>query len=93
MNPPLVFRLKDLLILNPLGCNTSTENIPYLERLFNTETFRVNVVPDAPTVELCGALKNVVACAAGFVDGLKCGDNTKAAVMRLGLMETTKVKY
>ncbi|VDK48242.1 unnamed protein product [Anisakis simplex] len=54
------------------------------------ENFRINVVEDAHTVELCGALKNIVACAAGITDGLGFGDNTKAAVIRLGLMEITK---
>ena len=37
---------------------------------------------DAPTVEICGALKNIVACAAGYCDGLEMGDNTKAAAIR-----------
>merc|ERR1711937_604658 len=55
--------------------------------LFNTPTFSVNVVNEIPSVELCGALKNVVALAAGFTDGLGMGSNTKAAVVRIGLKE------
>jgi glycerol-3-phosphate dehydrogenase (NAD+) len=55
--------------------------------LFNTPTFSVNVVNEVPSVELCGALKNVVALGAGFTDGLGMGSNTKAAVVRIGLKE------
>jgi len=61
-----------------------------LKVLFQTDNFRVTVVADIQIVEICGALKNIVACAAGFCDGLKCGDNTKAATIRLGLKEMMK---
>uniref|UniRef100_A0AC34GV12 Glycerol-3-phosphate dehydrogenase [NAD(+)] n=1 Tax=Panagrolaimus sp. ES5 TaxID=591445 RepID=A0AC34GV12_9BILA len=61
-----------------------------LKTLFHTDNFRINVVQDIEAVELCGALKNIVACAAGFSDGLGYGDNTKAAIIRLGMMEIVR---
>ncbi|GMS91921.1 hypothetical protein PENTCL1PPCAC_14096, partial [Pristionchus entomophagus] len=73
-----------------IGCSNKSQYGQTLNLLFQTPNFRITVVEDAPTVELCGALKNIVACAAGFTDGLGYGDNTKAAVIRLGMMEMTK---
>ncbi|XP_075581092.1 glycerol-3-phosphate dehydrogenase [NAD(+)], cytoplasmic [Pelecanus crispus] len=69
-----------------IGCK-NVQHGQTLKALMQTPNFRVTVVEDADTVEICGALKNVVAVGAGFCDGLGYGDNTKAAVIRLGLME------
>lgn len=65
----------------------STEQGALLKRLFNTSSFQIEVISDVVTVELCGALKNIVAVAAGFCDGLKYGASTKASVIRIGLGE------
>jgi len=72
-----------------IGCR-DREAGPYYRELFQTSYFRVVVVDDVEAVEVCGALKNVVATGAGFVDGLGYGDNTKAAIIRLGMMEIIK---
>jgi len=68
----------------------SEENGRYLYKLFSTPYFRVTVVSDCASVEVCGALKNVVAVGAGICDGLGYGSNTKAAVIRIGMMEMLK---
>ncbi|RHZ67733.1 uncharacterized protein CDV56_109038 [Aspergillus thermomutatus] len=58
-----------------------------LHRLFERPYFHVHVVADVAGVALCGALKNIVALAAGFVAGKKWGENSKAAIIRIGMME------
>jgi glycerol-3-phosphate dehydrogenase (NAD(P)+) len=62
-----------------------------LQALFNGRAFRVYTSDDVPGVELGGALKNVIAIAAGFCDGIGFGDNTKAALMTRGLAEMTRL--
>jgi len=60
---------------------------PMWKELFHCDYFKVNCIDDVRTVELCGALKNAIAVGAGIVDALEGGDNTKAAIIRLGLVE------
>ena len=54
-------------------------------------TFRLYTNPDVLGVELCGALKNIIAIAAGAADGLGFGDNGKAGLMTRGLAEMTRL--
>lgn len=61
-----------------------------LKTLFHRPYFHVQLVNDVAGVSIGGALKNIVALAAGWVDGMGWGDNAKAAVMRVGLLEMVK---
>jgi glycerol-3-phosphate dehydrogenase (NAD(P)+) len=61
-----------------------------VQQWFSTDRFRVYTSHDMRGVELGGALKNVIAIAAGICDGLGFGDNAKSAVMTRGLVEMVR---
>ncbi len=67
------------------------ETAEYLQNLFMSDAFRVYVNPDVLGVSLGGALKNVIALAAGIADGLGYGDNTKAALITRGIAEMSRL--
>jgi glycerol-3-phosphate dehydrogenase (NAD(P)+) len=62
-----------------------------LQHALNSSLFRAYVNPDLVGVELCAAAKNVIALAAGGVDGLGLGDNAKASLIARGLAEMTRL--
>jgi glycerol-3-phosphate dehydrogenase (NAD(P)+) len=62
-----------------------------LQEAITSPVFRVYVQPDLIGVELCAAAKNVIALAAGGVDGLGLGDNAKAALITRGLVEMARL--
>uniref|UniRef100_A0A8C6M0F1 Glycerol-3-phosphate dehydrogenase [NAD(+)] n=1 Tax=Nothobranchius furzeri TaxID=105023 RepID=A0A8C6M0F1_NOTFU len=71
-----------------IGCRDKSYG-SLLKELMETTNFRVTVVEESDVVEICGALKNIVAVGAGFCDGLGFGDNTKAASCGVADLITT----
>lgn len=61
------------------------------QKLLNDTRFRIYITDDVMGAELGGALKNVIALAAGILDGLGMGDNAKAALMTRGLAEIARL--
>ncbi len=70
---------------------TDHEAAEYVADVFTNECMRVYTSDDAKGTELCGALKNVIALAAGISAGLGYGDNTKAAIMTRGIAEIARL--
>ncbi len=62
-----------------------------IQDTFSSSTLRIYINTDPVGCEIGGALKNIIALAAGVCDGLKCGDNTKAALMTRGIHEITNL--
>jgi glycerol-3-phosphate dehydrogenase (NAD(P)+) len=78
----------------PAAAVVASENEAFAMRLQEaliSPRFRVYVNTDLVGVELCAAAKNVIALAAGGVDGLEAGDNGKAALIARGLAEMTRL--
>ncbi len=71
--------------------STSFETARAVQSVFMVPYFRVYASNDLRGVELGGALKNVIAIAAGIVDGANLGDNTKAALMTRGIAEIARI--
>lgn len=69
----------------------SEKTAKYLQEIFMSPVFRVYISPDVLGIELGGALKNVIALAAGIADGLGYGDNTKAALITRGIAEIARL--
>ncbi|MFA7257382.1 MAG: NAD(P)H-dependent glycerol-3-phosphate dehydrogenase [Kiritimatiellales bacterium] len=78
----------------PTAVTVAGKNFQILETIqtaFSGKTFRVYTSDDVIGVELGGTLKNIIAVAAGILDGIGLGDNSKAALMTRGLAEITRL--
>ncbi|WP_059170967.1 NAD(P)H-dependent glycerol-3-phosphate dehydrogenase [Bacillus sp. FJAT-27445] len=85
---------EEVSLRHPTTVTVSSENMAEAERiqdLFINQNFRVYTNPDVVGVEIGGALKNIIALAAGITDGLGFGDNAKAALMTRGLAEIARL--
>lgn len=83
---------EELALGVPTTVAVTSENIKaaeYIQDIFTTTTLRLYVNSDVVGCELGGAMKNIIALAAGISDGLGFGDNTKAALMTRGIHEIT----
>ncbi len=63
----------------------------HVQHTFSTQWFRVYTNDDVIGVELAGATKNIIAVAAGILDGLAAGNNAKSALLTRGLVEITRL--
>lgn len=68
-----------------------TKTAALIQDTFMNRSFRIYTNDDIMGVELGGSVKNVIALCCGILDGLGCGDNTKAALMTRGLAEMTRL--
>ncbi|PLT34864.1 NAD(P)H-dependent glycerol-3-phosphate dehydrogenase [Bacillus sp. V5-8f] len=85
---------EEVSLRHPTTVTVSSRNMGTAERvqdLFINQNFRVYTNPDIVGVEIGGALKNIIALAAGITDGLGYGDNAKAALITRGLAEISRL--
>ncbi|WP_275950894.1 NAD(P)H-dependent glycerol-3-phosphate dehydrogenase [Cytobacillus citreus] len=85
---------EEVSLRHPTTVTVSSKNMNAAEKiqdLFINHNFRVYTNPDLVGVEIGGALKNIIALAAGITDGLGYGDNAKAALITRGLAEIARL--
>lgn len=84
----------ELAKYHPASCVVAADDSALAERvqrLMTTQWFRIYTSTDVIGVEIAGATKNVIALAAGMVDGLRAGNNAKSALVTRGLVEITRL--
>ena len=74
-----------------VSAGPSDDHTALIQQVFSSENLRVYTNSDILGVELGGSVKNVIAIAAGIIDGIGFGDNTKAALITRGIMEITRL--
>ncbi len=85
---------KEIMAELPVACVLACEDMStaeYLGSLFTTEFFRCYSSTDVLGLELGGAVKNIIAIAAGVCDGLNFGDNARAALVTRGIAEISRL--
>ena len=99
LNNPVVIlsgpsHAEEIAMKLPTTLVSTSEKMEYafeVQDLFMTPNLRVYTNDDIIGVEVGGAVKNIIALAAGIIDGLGYGDNTKAALMTRGMKEITRI--
>ncbi|HWL95357.1 MAG TPA: NAD(P)H-dependent glycerol-3-phosphate dehydrogenase [Phycisphaerae bacterium] len=89
--PSIAAELANCLPATVVAASEEREVARLVQQTFASQWFRVYTNTDLVGVELAGAMKNVIALAAGIVDGLKAGDNAKAALLTRGLVEIQRL--
>ena len=89
--PSFAEELRQGLVTSVVVASQSPSFLSLCERLLHRDAFRIYRSTDLIGVELGGALKNVIAMAAGAVDGLGLGNNARAAVITRGLQEIAQI--
>ncbi len=89
--PTIAAELAKFLPATMIAASDDAEFAKFIQRQFSTSWLRVYTNPDVLGVELAGATKNVIAIAAGVLDGLKVGYNAKSALLARGLAEIARL--
>ncbi|MBV8781179.1 MAG: NAD(P)-dependent glycerol-3-phosphate dehydrogenase [Phycisphaerae bacterium] len=89
--PNIAAELSRYLPATAVAASNDTTFAQRVQSAFSTQWFRVYTNRDVAGVELAGATKNIIAIAAGILDGLAAGNNAKAALVTRGLVEITRL--
>jgi glycerol-3-phosphate dehydrogenase (NAD(P)+) len=89
--PNIAYELARCLPATAVVASDDADAAGLCQRALSTSWFRVYTSRDVLGVELAGAVKNIIALAAGILDGLRAGDNAKAALVTRGLVEIARL--